>query len=116
MPRARIDAAAILVLAASTPAHADVWMVKASGVIGCGTRAKAVEFDTKPISSVPGHTDRSGCVLLNVGERLLDHSEVGVGFSVYMRVQRHVGSVIFVHNSTVARDPGIGSIDEDRRE
>lgn len=101
-----------VVTAVSLPAHAEVWMVKSSGVLGCRDRQTLAELDA---SHANAGALRDGCVVLSPGERLLDQPEVGSGFDTYMRVQRHDGSTVFVRGSALAPDPGIGSI-EDRAE
>lgn len=106
--------ASALLLSISTlaaAAHADVWMVKSSGILACDTREKLMERDAAAgaSGSVGG-----GCVMLSAGERLLDKPEVGLGFNPYLRVQRSDRSVIFVPSSAIAADPGIGSVTEDR--
>jgi hypothetical protein len=57
-----------------------------------------------------------GCVALLPGERLLDIAEVGAGFSDYIRVQRHDGSIVYVRVDAITPDPGVGSLSEDRPE
>jgi hypothetical protein len=59
-------------------------------------------------------TPPAGCVLLDAGERLLDAPQIGAGFDDYVKLQRRDSSMVFVHGSEMVRDPGIGSVDEDR--
>jgi hypothetical protein len=87
-------------------------MVKASGVLGCRDRQT---MDALSAAGTPPSLEpRAGCVALDLGERLLYEPEVGVGFDDYMRLQRRDGSMLFVRSSEVVRDPGFGSISEDR--
>lgn len=98
-----------LLLMAST-AYAEVWMVRPSGAIGCRDREllKVVEST--------GSTPPAGCVRLYAGERLLEPSNSGGGFTDYIAVHRADGSLIFVLSSLLAADPGIGSVEDDRPE
>jgi hypothetical protein len=97
-------ATAALALATS-PAVADVWMVKSSGAVGCRDRPALVKG---------AQESGFGCVLLVAGERLLDMAEVGVGFSNHLRVQRHDGSILYVATDAITADLGIGTLSEDR--
>jgi hypothetical protein len=102
----------VVVLAVS--AHAEVWMVKSSGVVGCRDRETLAKLDPSQASHDGAAPD--GCVLLYPGERLLDQPEVGVGFNEFIRVQRHDSSTVFVTRSAIVADPGIGSATDDRAE
>ena len=88
-------------------------MVKSAGVIGCGDRETMTALTPSPETSqslaIP-----AGCVPLELGERLLHKAAVGGGFDSYMKLTRRDGSVLFVPSSEVVRDPGFGSISEDR--
>jgi hypothetical protein len=101
---------ALIVLPAA--AHADAWMVKSS-TLGCQDRETLVALDkagAAPRDGIPP----AGCVLLDTGERLLDQPRVGGGFDDYVKLQRRDSSMVFVRSSEVVRDPGIGSVFEDR--
>lgn len=97
--------------AAITVAHADVWMVKTSGHIACRDRARLVEIVE---AGSPQQPTPNNCVLLYPGERLIDQSQVGVGFDVYAKVMRSDKSILFVSRSAIVADPGIGGVSEDR--
>jgi hypothetical protein len=106
---------ATLALATATSSWADeeAWMVKSAGVIGCEARETMTALKTSPESSqslaIP-----DGCVPLELGERLLHKAAIGGGFDPYMKLTRRDGSVLLVPSSEVVRDPGLGSISEDR--
>lgn len=93
-----------------TAARADVWMVRASGSIGCQVR------DT--LAALPNGGDSGKlpeeCSRLYDGERLIEQPRPGVGFDDFVLVQRADGSQVFVRNDALAADPGIGSISDDR--
>jgi hypothetical protein len=107
-----IIAVVSITVASVSTAYAEAWMVKISGVLGCRERValEALSADGTSRSPLPP----AGCVALDLGERLLYQPEVGVGFDDYMRLQRRDGSMLFVRSSAVVRDPGFGSISEDR--
>jgi hypothetical protein len=111
MFRCIIAAVAVTAACVST-AHAEAWMVKISGVLGCRERAAMDTLSADGTSKSP--LPPAGCVALDLGERLLYEPEVGVGFDDYLRLQRRDGSMLFVRSSAVVRDPGFGSISEDR--
>lgn len=102
------SAAALLAMASS--AYAEVWMVKPAGAIGCRDRDVFSTIDASALK-LP-----TGCVRLYAGERLLEPSNSAGGFADYIEVQRADGSILFVSGSLLALDPGIGSVEEDRRE
>lgn len=106
-------ASAAAFLAGTGFALADVWMVKSSGQIGCRDRDVLVRLESAGASATPLP---DGCVVLYSGERLLDQSEIGIGFADYIRVQRGDGGVVFVRTSALVSDPGIGSVTDDRAE
>lgn len=108
--------AAAALSASALSAHAEVWMVKSSGGLGCRDRETLVELDATQTSQTREGAPPAGCVILYSGERLLDQMEVGGGFNDYMKVQRGDGTMVFVHSSAIVADPGIGSVTEDRAE
>jgi len=103
---------ATVLIAATQSVRAEVWMVEASGALGCRDREKLVEHEAAHASRVPDGAPPEGCVALYPGERLLDQPEIGVGANEVVRVQRSDGSIVFVMSSAVAPDPGIGSIED----
>lgn len=104
----------LIMVAAATAAHADVWMVKGSGTLGCRTRDDIAAKDTAGGVPQPDGATKGACLPLYAGERLLEQTEVGVGFNTYMRVERHDGSILFVPASALVADPGTGSMTDNR--
>lgn len=99
-------------LAVTTAAHADVWMVKGSNAVACLDRQALIDLDGS--QSAPGSALPAGCLGLYSGERLLEQTELGGGFNRYLKVERSDGSIVFVRAAEVVADPGIGSVSEDR--
>lgn len=108
--------AAVALLASSSCAHAEVWMVKSSGTLGCRDRQTLIELEARPPLEMDATAPPSGCTVLYSGERLLDVPHVGEGFTDYMKVQRADGTILFVRTSATVPDPGIGSVTDDRSE
>ncbi|WP_072393865.1 hypothetical protein [Hyphomicrobium sp. CS1GBMeth3] len=101
-------------VAASSAAQADAWMIKSS-TLGCQDRETLVALDREGGGpAAPEGTPPAGCVVLDAGERLLDQPQIGSGFDDYVKLERRDGSQVFVWASAVVRDPGIGSAYEDR--
>lgn len=96
--------------------RADVWMVKPSGALACRSAAMLNELAEIETAGARRTAETSGCIVLSPGERLVDQPEVGVGFSGHLRVQRRDGMILYVSPFSIAADPGIGSIEEDRPE
>ncbi len=94
--------------------HAEVWMVKSSHALGCRDRQTLIALEAAPQTREQDDVAPDGCVVLYSGERLLEEPELGLGFNAYLKVQREDGSVLFVRNSAVVSDPGIGSVTDDR--
>lgn len=112
MSRRLLIAAALS--ASSLPAHAEVWMVKASHALGCRDRETLVALRANPQPRKIDEAAPDGCTVLYSGERLLEEPQPASGFNEYLKVEREDGSVLFVHNSALASDPGIGSVDSGR--
>lgn len=106
----------IAVCTAAVTSHAEVWMVKSSGAIGCRDRDTLVALEAAADPRAPSAPLPEGCLTLFSGERLLDQPEVGVGFNDFMRVTRADGGTVFVRASALVSDPGIGSVTDDRPE
>jgi hypothetical protein len=102
----------IALVGVSRPVHAETWMVQTS-TLGCKDRDVLTELQSKD-AAAQLTSPREGCVVLHAGERLLDLPGMAVGFDDYLKLERHNGSVVFVHSSAVVSDPGIGSASEDR--
>lgn len=100
-------------IVAAGAAHAEVWMVKSSNALGCQDRQTLLDLDahpaTKPTDGLP-----KGCILLYSGERLLEQTGMGEGFTKYLKGEREDGSILFVRASDVVSDPGIGSPSDNR--
>ena len=105
-----IIGSAIILLASVPSAYAEVWMIKPAGAIGCHD-PDALSASSKSDLKLP-----DGCVRLYAGERVIEPSNSSGGFADYLKVQRSDGSYVFVASSSLATDPGIGSIEEDRPE
>ena len=112
--RMKINRVFVFAVAASVslPAYAETWMVQTSA-LGCRDRDVLTELQSGD-AAAQLTAPREGCVVLNAGERLLDLPGMAVGFDDYLQLERHDGSVVFVHSSAVVSDPGIGSPSEDR--
>jgi len=100
--------------ASGLPAHAEVWMVKSSHALGCRDRETLVALRADPQARKIDDAAPDGCTVLYSGERLLEEPAPASGFNEYLKVEREDGSVLFVHNTAVAPDPGIGSVDSSR--
>jgi len=105
---------AVALSASTCAAHAEVWMVKNSHALGCGDRETLAALQANPQARTIDDAAPEGCTVLYSGERLLEEPETGSGFSEYLKVEREDGSVLFVHNTAVVSDPGIGSPDSGR--
>ncbi|HWK39406.1 MAG TPA: hypothetical protein VNR88_10870 [Hyphomicrobium sp.] len=105
---------AAAVSASTCAAHAEVWMVKTSHALGCRDRETLIALHANPEARKIDDAAPDGCTVLYSGERLLEEPEPGSGFNEYLKVEREDGSVLFVHNSAVVSDPGIGSVNDDR--
>jgi len=110
----RVLIAAALSAPFGLPAHAEVWMVKSSHALGCRDRETLVALRADPQARKIDDAAPEGCTVLYSGERLLEEPAPASGFNEYLKVEREDGSVLFVHNTAVAPDPGIGSVDSSR--
>lgn len=102
---------ATLIISFSAPVFAEVWMIKAS-TLGCRERETLVALDAAEASTVGASPE--DCVVLDAGERLLDQPGIGRGFDDYVKLVRRDNSAVFVRSRDIVRDPGIGSVYEDR--
>jgi hypothetical protein len=109
----RHTVAAVALVALSAPACAEAWMVKSS-TLGCRDRETRAAIDAAGSPPARDSAPPAGCVVLDAGERLLDQPEVGRGFDDYVKLQRRDSSLVYVRAADVVRDPGIGSVSEDR--
>ncbi len=109
----RAALAALMVLIGAIPAYAEVWMVKRPDVIACEHRQTLVDLDSassqRETASIP-----RGCLMLYSGERLLEQPQAAQGFNKYLKVERGDGALLFVRNTDLVLDPGIGSVEADR--
>jgi hypothetical protein len=89
-------------------------MVKSGNALACHDRQTLVDLDA--LATPPKSTDSppEGCIVLYSGERVLEQSVMGGGFTKYLKVERADGTRMFVRASQFVSDPGIGSPSEDR--
>ena len=103
----------VATVAAAEFAFAETWMVK-STTLGCCERETLVTLDASGSEQTSDNAGAEGCVVLNPGERLLDLPGSAGGFDLYVKLQRHDRSEVFVRGSAVVPDPGIGSVYDER--
>ena len=109
----RAAIAALIALIGAIPACAEVWMVKRPDVIACEHRQTLVDLDSASSPSKAGSIPHD-CLMLYSGERLLEQPQAAQGFNKYLKVERGDGALLFVRNTDLVLDPGIGSVEADR--
>lgn len=100
--------------ATAAAAHAEVWMVKGANTLACDDRQTLIDLDALPPPTPQGAAPQ-GCIVLYSGERLLEQPGLAQGFTKYLKVERDNGAILFVRNSDVVSDPGIGDPSDGRR-
>ncbi len=103
-----------VLMAGSGVAQADVWMVKASDVLGCTDRDSVAAIDAAGGPSALKTPVPDSCVRLYMGERLIERPNAAAGFDTYIVAQRADGTEIYVPTNALTADPGSGSLSDDR--